>query len=93
MKNEKDALELAGSLVSTGKAMGRKITALITAMDEPLGNRVGNFLEVEESWECLQGRGAEDLMDVSLSLASRMLLAGGVCKNLDNALSLCREKN
>ncbi len=92
MKNEEAALELADSLVNTGKAMGRKIIALITAMDEPLGNMVGNFLEVEEAWECLQGRGPEDLMEVSMALAARMLMAAGVCTNPEKALFLCREK-
>ena len=92
MKTEKQAVALAESLVNTGRAMGRKIRAVITAMEEPLGQMVGNFLEVEESWDCLNGRGPEDLMDVTLTLASRMLVVGGVCSNSNEALSLCREK-
>ena len=92
MKNEESALELADSLVNTGKTMGRKVIALITAMNEPLGNKVGNFLEVEEAWECLQGRGPDDLMEVSMALAAQMLIASGVCTNPEEALFLCREK-
>jgi pyrimidine-nucleoside phosphorylase len=92
MKTEEQALALAGSLVDTGRAMGRKIIAVITSMEEPLGRTVGNFLEVEEAWECLNGQGPDDLMDVTLSLASRMLLIGGICGNSEEALSLCREK-
>ena len=92
MKNEDQARTLAESLVNTGRAMGRNVNAVITSMEEPLGRMVGNFLEVEESWECLNGRGPEDLMEVTLTLASRMLLVGGVCLNSEEALSLCREK-
>jgi len=92
MKTEVQALTLAESLVKTGKAMGRRIIAVITSMEEPLGRMVGNFLEVEESWRCLQGDGPEDLMEITLTLASRMLLAGGICRDADEALDLCREK-
>jgi pyrimidine-nucleoside phosphorylase len=92
MKTEEQALELAQSLVHTGRAMGRKIIAVITSMEEPLGRMVGNFLEVEEAWECLQGKGPEDLMGVTLTLASRMLLVGGICSSPEEALSFCREK-
>ncbi len=92
MKTREQASLLAESLVSTGKAMGRRIIAVLTSMEEPLGCAVGNFLEVEEAWECLGGRGPEDLMEISLTLASRMLVAGGICTDSEKALSLCREK-
>ncbi|MDA3956099.1 thymidine phosphorylase [Oceanispirochaeta sp.] len=92
MKTLKDAEILAESLVNTGKSMGRRVIALITAMEEPLGNMVGNFLEVEESWNSLQGDGPDDLMEVTLALCSRMLLTAGICRDPDEAMDMCRQK-
>jgi pyrimidine-nucleoside phosphorylase len=77
MKEASRGEELARSLVDTGAALGLKVWALLTDMDEPLGNKVGNFLEVEESLDCLEGRGPEDLMEVTLELASCMATLGG----------------
>ena len=79
MKNREDARALADSLYRTGKELGRRVTAVITSMDQPLGRTVGNFLEVRESVETLQGRGPEDLRAVTLRLAGPMLRLGGLC--------------
>lgn len=76
MKNEAEATELAESLVATGSKMGKKIIALITDMNQPLGNKVGNFLEIEESIAILQGRGPKDVTELTLQLASWMLVLG-----------------
>ena len=57
MKDRDQARALARSLVATGVGLGRKVTALITDMDQPLGMKIGNFLEVEESIDCLHGNG------------------------------------
>jgi pyrimidine-nucleoside phosphorylase len=91
MKEPSHAEELARSLVDTGKALGLKITALLTDMNEPLGNKVGNFLEVEESLDCLEGQGPEDLMDVTLELAARMVILGGLAKDPAEGRRLCEE--
>lgn len=77
MKDRKDALALAESLVSTGKGLGRKVVAVITDMDQPLGREVGNFIEVEESMACLRGRGPADLTELACRLAGWMLVLGG----------------
>jgi pyrimidine-nucleoside phosphorylase len=71
--------------------MGKKIIALLTDMDEPLGNMVGNFLEVEESYDCLAGKGPPDLMEVSLELAARMAVLGGKAKDAGAGRKLCEE--
>ena len=92
MKTPEQAGILADSLVKTGESMGRRVIALITSMEEPLGRTVGNFLEVEEAWECLQGRGASDLMEVSLALCARMLLAAGICSTVDEGMTLCEAR-
>jgi pyrimidine-nucleoside phosphorylase len=91
MKEAPEAEKLARSLVATGTAMGKKIVALLTNMDEPLGNMVGNFLEVEESLDCLEGRGPADLMEVTLELAARMAVLGGKAGNAAEGKKLCAE--
>jgi pyrimidine-nucleoside phosphorylase len=91
MKEAADAEKLAHSLAATGTAMGKKIIVLLTCMDEPLGNMVGNFLEVEESLDCLEGRGPADLMEVTLELAARMAVLGGKAANAAEGRKLCGE--
>ncbi|MGA8342258.1 MAG: thymidine phosphorylase [Candidatus Sulfotelmatobacter sp.] len=78
MKNEKDAAFLAELMVETGERMGKKVIALITDMDQPLGDKIGNALEVIEVVEVLRGGGPEDLRDLCLELAGWMLHLGGV---------------
>jgi pyrimidine-nucleoside phosphorylase/thymidine phosphorylase len=77
MKGEKDAVFLAELMVETGERMGKRVVALITDMDEPLGSRIGNALEVVEVLEVLRGEGPEDLRQLCLELAGWMLRLGG----------------
>jgi pyrimidine-nucleoside phosphorylase len=97
MKDPAEGERLARSLVDTGAAMGMRITALLTDMDEPLGNKMGNFLEVEECCDCLEGKGpkgpagSEDLMELSLELAARMAVLGGKAENPAAGRRLCEE--
>ncbi len=77
MKNEKDAAFLAELMVETGERMGKQVVALITDMDQPLGNMIGNALEVVEVVEILRGAGPEDLRELCLELAGWMLHLGG----------------
>jgi pyrimidine-nucleoside phosphorylase len=79
MKSEKDAAFLAELMVETGERMGKKVVALITDMDQPLGNKIGNALEVIEVVEVLRGGGPEDLRQLCLELGAWMLHLGGVC--------------
>ena len=82
MKDIKEATELAEKMIQIGKGAGRKVVALITNMEEPLGKNIGNSLEVKEAIEILNGKGPEDLREVSIEIASYMLM---MCteKNLD----------
>jgi pyrimidine-nucleoside phosphorylase len=96
MKDPVDGEKLARSLVNTGAAMGKRITALLTDMNEPLGKMVGNFLEVEECFDCLDNRtpgpdrsGA--LMEVTLELAARMAVLGGKAPDAAAGRRLCEE--
>ena len=74
MKTLKDGRRLAKNMVKIGKACGRKMAAVMTNMDIPLGNSVGNALEVMEAVEVLRGRGSSDLREVCLILATQMLM-------------------
>ena len=73
MKTVEESENLAKEMVSIGKSAGRSVTAVITNMDIPLGNSVGNSLEVIEAIKTLKGEGESDLTDVCLTLAAQML--------------------
>lgn len=75
MKTFKEARELACKLVAVGSGMGRKTIAVISNMEEPLGYAIGNSLEIEEVLEVLKNKGPEDLRELSLELAARMVMA------------------
>lgn len=86
MKTPEDAELLAKSLVGTGTAMGKKVVALITNMAEPLGNAVGNFIEIEESYNVLCGKGPKDVTDLTLQFAAWMLVLGGKATSKEEGL-------
>lgn len=90
MKNEEEAEKLALSLVRTSQELGKKAVALLTNMESPLGNKTGNYLEVEETVECLQGKGPDDVMELTYALGSRMLVLGGKASSVEEGMSLCR---
>ena len=74
MKSEEEAYKLALDMVKIGKGAGKKTLALITDMDQPLGNAVGNALEVIESIKTLKGEGPEDLTNLCIELGARMVM-------------------
>jgi pyrimidine-nucleoside phosphorylase len=91
MKSERDAEQLAQLLVETGTRMGKKVVALITGMDQPLGRKVGNALEVEECIDVLRGRGPADLRELCEELAAWMFVLGGRTKSVSAGRELARE--
>lgn len=91
MKEESDAIALAQEMVDIGKNAGRKMTAVITNMDEPLGMAVGNILEVKEAIETLKGNGPKDFVELVETLASYMLILGGVSKDFEEAREQVRQ--
>jgi pyrimidine-nucleoside phosphorylase len=76
MKSEKDAVFLAELMVETGQRLGKRVSALITDMNQPLGCAVGNALEVAECIDVLNGHGPDDLRELSLVLSASMFLLG-----------------
>lgn len=91
MKNEEDAIFLAELMVETGERMGKQMVALITDMNHPLGNMIGNSLEVAEVIDILRGGGPQDLKDLCLELAAWMLHLGGVSASIDEGRN-CGER-
>jgi pyrimidine-nucleoside phosphorylase len=88
MKKEEDSVRLAEVMVETGKRMGKKVVALITDMDQPLGRLAGHSHEVLESVEVLKGGGPEDLRDLSLELSAWMFFLGERTKSVDEGRRL-----
>lgn len=82
-----DAKALARMMVDIGKKAKKNICALVTDMNQPLGNAVGNALEVKEAIEILQGEHEGDLKELCLSIAARMMITGGVAEDETKALS------
>jgi pyrimidine-nucleoside phosphorylase/thymidine phosphorylase len=89
MTSLEDARTLATTMCVIGRRMGKRVSAFVTCMDQPLGNAVGNALEVSECVECLKGRGPSDLTDLSIELAAEMLVLAGRAASLTEASDLC----
>ena len=82
MKTLEDSIALAKALVSIGVKSGRRVIALVTDMDTPLGSAIGNALEVEEAADTLRGKGPADLTAICTELAAYMLLLGGAGEDI-----------
>lgn len=88
MQKYEDALELARTMVDIGEGAGKKMIALITSMEQPLGYAIGNALEVKEAIDTLSGSGPKDLVDLILELGSHMLLISGVVSSREEARNI-----
>jgi pyrimidine-nucleoside phosphorylase/thymidine phosphorylase len=92
MKRQVDARRLAQMMVGIGRRMDKRVQALITDMNQPLGYAVGNALEVMEVSQTLQNVGPTDLTRLSLELAARMIYLGKITATLDEARELAQRK-
>ena len=86
------SVKLAKTMVRIGSLTGRRFSALVTDMNQPLGLNVGNALEVREAIDALSGRAEGPLVDVSLQLAAQMLRTAGLAETTEAALIRLREK-
>ena len=91
MKTEEDAVALAEAMVQIGNNVGRRTMAIISSMEEPLGYAVGNANEVREAIDTLKGEGPKDLTELSLTLASQMVVVGGKAETIEEARTMLEE--
>ena len=92
MKRQVDARRLAQMMVGIGRRMDKRVQALITDMNQPLGYAVGNALEVMEVSQTLQNAGPTDLTRISLELAARMIYLGKIVPTLEEAREVAQQK-
>jgi thymidine phosphorylase len=92
MTDREDALELAESLVATGRRMDVKTSAILSDMQQPLGQMVGNACEVNEAIEILRGGGPEDARTLTVALCADLLVAAGRFHDLDQASASLEEQ-
>src|SRR6267378_8554123 len=92
MKKQVDARRLAQMMVGIGRRMDRRVQALITDMNQPLGYAIGNALEVMEVSQTLQNAGPTDLTRLSLELAARLIFLGKLAKTIDEAREIAQRK-
>jgi len=92
MKEQKDALALAELLIDTAKAFNKKVIAFITDMNQPLGNHIGNWLEVYESVNVLKGKKEGDVLDLSLELAGAMIYLGNKASSIKEGAEQAKEQ-
>lgn len=85
MKKYEDSFSLATEMVRIGTGAGRKMTAVISDMDQPLGNAVGNILEVKEAIDTLNGKGPADFVELCRTLAKEMLLSAEIASSYEEA--------
>lgn len=91
MKDQEQALKLAQTLVSIGESFQKETVAYLTNMEQPLGYKIGNWLEVEEAMESLQGNGPDDVMEVTHHLAGTMIYLGGKADSITKGIRKSEE--
>lgn len=92
MPTLKDSIKLADIMVRIGKAKGLKTTAVVTDMNQPLGNCIGNALAVEEVIQVLRDNIECDIKTISMTLASKMIIMAGICDSDSEAMMMLEEK-
>lgn len=91
MKTSDEAIELAQTLVEIGEQFGKRTIAYLTNMEQPLGNAVGNWLEVKESIDSLNGKGPDDVMEITHLLAGTMIYLGKKADSVDKGIELSKK--
>ena len=92
MKTPEEAVQLAQTMIDIGTGAGRKVRAVISSMEAPLGRAVGNALEVREAVETLAGRGPSDLKELCMTAGALILQEAGICRDTQEARQMLKEK-
>lgn len=91
MNSIADAKKLAHALVAIGERFGKETIAYLTNMDQPLGYKIGNWLEVEEAIDALKGKGPKDVMEITHRLAGTMICLGGKADSIEEGISKSKQ--
>lgn len=91
MQSKEDAIELAKTLIAIGNRFGKQTIGFLTDMSQPLGYAVGNWLEIKECVECMQGKIVPDLMEVTYLLGGAMLMLGKKANSIEEGIKKCEE--
>ncbi|MFA5833696.1 MAG: thymidine phosphorylase [Bacteroidota bacterium] len=91
MQTYEKSVELAQALVGIGTSFGKETIGFITDMNQPLGNAIGNWVEIMESVECLRGKGPSDVMELTYVLGGAMVMLGGKAKSINEGIERCKE--
>ena len=91
MQKEKDAVRLANSLINTAKSFGKNVIGFITDMNQPLGNYIGNWLEVYESIKILKGESSGYLLELSTILSGAMIFLGEKASSLKEGIKISQQ--
>ena len=91
MHTIEDATKLAEAMISIGNSLGRNTMAMITDMNQPLGNTIGNAIEIKEAIETLKGHGPKDFTELCMQAAEIMLMQGKVAQNKEEARKMLEE--
>jgi pyrimidine-nucleoside phosphorylase len=89
--SEDKALQLAETMIAIGEKFDLPTTALMTAMDQPLGYAIGNWLETREAIDILKGNGPEDVVEITLALGAEMLYQSGIVDNVASGLNRLKQ--
>ncbi len=92
MKTAEDATKLATALVGIGEQFGKETIAYLTNMQQPLGYKIGNWLEIEESIDALKGEGPEDIMLLSHLLSGTMIYLGGKAATVEEGIKISHQQ-
>lgn len=92
MKNVEDAIKLAETLVAIGEKFEKKTIAYLTNMNQPLGYKIGNWLEVEECIYALKGEGPDDILDLSHLLSGTMIYLGGKAESIKEGIEISKNQ-
>ena len=91
MKTPEQAVDLAQTMIEIGRKAGRKMCAVISNMDEPLGYAVGNILEVQEAVATLRGEGPADVLEICYALGSRMLVLADIAGTVEKGRAVMKQ--